>query len=750
MDDHRTGLRAPFLGVCVLVVLLAGTLLVTVGMARPASAQQYGQGPLDAVRAAAAANASCGLTADQLAAIMMTPTYPETGGTVPSPMTLSRYDDNAALYAFGTRSTPYIRAFWSPGVGMWQFDSAGGWNLTAASAIDAVSSAQQAASTIAYRWCNAPSSKTVDAPTRRQYAWGPWYACAVGTTCESIYNSLLVNGTLTASAVAGVDRYGGMVQRSCDVAGLGTGLTCWYVDPARAQGSNGWTQWPYVAGSGSTPLTAPFYDIEANGREYRYWISADTGYDADVVASKPVTADARTSLSWSKGALLCDVTTARGSCGAQARVATTPWGQFAGNPIGNLDAVSAALDGSVTVAGWSIDPDTNDPVTVHLYVDGVWGGQFVADVSRPDVAAAVPGYGDQHGFAFTVGVAPGQHQICLYAINLGPTGTTNPLLGCRQVSIQGNPFGSLDSVTPGLGSIVASGWAIDPDTTGPVTVTLTVDGAAAGQTVASLSRPDVGEAFPRAGAAHGFQVAVSARPGSHQLCAVALNQGPNGNANTPIGCGSVTVSGSPFGSFDLAAAGPGGVFVGGWAIDPSGAAVTAQVTVDGVVAGTLTTGQARPDVAAVFPGRGDSSGFSGTIAASPGGHQVCVSLLDQSAGGTPRLLRCAAVTVWSGNPFGNLDGASRTGDVVTLTGWAIDPDTASPVTVHVYVDGAWGGAFVASTPRPDVGAAYPGFGALHGLSASVPVPAGAPATVCAYTINQGPGTTNPLLGCRVL
>ena len=47
-----------------------------------------------------------------------------------------------------------------------------------------------------------------------------------------------------------------------------------------------------------------------------------------------------------------------------------------------------------------------------------------------------------------------------------------------------------------------------------------------------------------------------------------MNQGPNGSGTTPIGCGTATVSGSPFGSLDLSSAGPGGVFVAGWAIDP--------------------------------------------------------------------------------------------------------------------------------------------------------------------------------------
>ena len=41
-------------------------------------------------------------------------------------MTLSRWDTQSSLWAFGNKSTPYQRAFWHPGVGMWQFDSAGG------------------------------------------------------------------------------------------------------------------------------------------------------------------------------------------------------------------------------------------------------------------------------------------------------------------------------------------------------------------------------------------------------------------------------------------------------------------------------------------------------------------------------------------------------------------------------------------------------------------------------------------------
>jgi hypothetical protein len=46
-----------------------------------------------------------------------------------------------------------------------------------------------------------------------------------------------------------------------------------------------------------------------------------------------------------------------------------------------------------------------------------------------------------------------------------------------------------------------------------------------------------------------------------------------------------------------------------------------------------------------------------------------------------------------------------TGSVV-VAGWAIDPDTASPIAVHVYVDGQ-GYALGASLGRPDVAAVFP-------------------------------------------
>ena len=81
-----------------------------------------------------------------------------------------------------------------------------------------------------------------------------------------------------------------------------------------------------------------------------------------------------------------------------------------------------------------------------------------------------------------------------------------------------------------------------------------------------------------------------------------------------------------------------------------------------------------------------------------------------------------------------------------MTGWEIDPDTAAPGRVHVYVDGT-ATAVVAGNPRGDIAAAYPLYGAGHGYDVTIPALPGYHG-VCAYGINSaGPGG-NTTLGCK--
>jgi hypothetical protein len=73
-------------------------------------------------------------------------------------------------------------------------------------------------------------------------------------------------------------------------------------------------------------------------------------------------------------------------------------------------------------------------VAVHVYVDGGFGGEFLANGSRPDVGAAYPGAGDAHGWSYAAAAAPGAHTVCVYAIDAEIL-TRNTPLGCRQVAV---------------------------------------------------------------------------------------------------------------------------------------------------------------------------------------------------------------------------------------------------------------------------------------------------------------------------
>jgi hypothetical protein len=79
------------------------------------------------------------------------------------------------------------------------------------------------------------------------------------------------------------------------------------------------------------------------------------------------------------------------------------------------------------IAGWVVDPDDKSRnVEVHVYVDGlpgqVNGYSILANTSRPDVGAAYPGYGNNHGFEFTIPAAyfnGNNHTFYVFAIKNG-------------------------------------------------------------------------------------------------------------------------------------------------------------------------------------------------------------------------------------------------------------------------------------------------------------------------------------------
>ncbi len=415
-------------------------------------------------------------------------------------------------------------------------------------------------------------------------------------------------------------------------------------------------------------------------------------------------------------------------------------------PIGNFESGTATID-SATLRGWVLDPETADPIDVHLYVNGQWGGAFTASKPRADIAAAYPSYGPNHGFEMTFPVGLGTFEACIYAINVGVG--YNQLVGCRSVSTpSGPPFGGVNGASALAGTATVSGWVIDPDTPEPTRVHVYVNGNWGGDYLADVARDDVAAAYPGYGNAHGFTATVPVVGGSNEVCAFGINVG--GGYNQALGCVTVrTPTGPPFGNLESTVVSGNQATLNGWAADPDqpSTPVAVHVYVNGGWGGAFTANGQRADVGAAYPGYGDQHGFSTPVTLAGGTNQVCAFAINIGAGYNQQL-GCRTVTLPSGSPFGNIEWTQVSGTDALLGGWAIDPDTAQAVQLHVYVNGAWGGIYTADALRADVGSAYPGYGANHGFSIAVPVPAGS-SNVCVYGINVGVGY-NQAIGCRVI
>jgi hypothetical protein len=149
---------------------------------------------------------------------------------------------------------------------------------------------------------------------------------------------------------------------------------------------------------------------------------------------------------------------------------------------------------------------------------------------------------------------------------------------------------------------------------------------------------------------------------------------------------------------------PGGISLGGWARDqdvPNGP-IAIRITVNGQTAGTVKANSMRAD------GALDFNGFVPTNAT---GNVTVQAWAQDDVGTLETNLGSKSITL-SSDPVGYLDDVQSGASSVWVRGWAIDPDVAAPISVHVYQDGAFVTAATADSTRNDVAAAYPGYGAL--------------------------------------
>lgn len=299
-------------------------------------------------------------------------------------------------------------------------------------------------------------------------------------------------------------------------------------------------------------------------------------------------------------------------------------------PFGNVESAHGGA-GEVRIIGWAIDRDIAGPVKLKVYVDGKRVRKARAGKRRRDIGRIYPGFGDHHGFDFTVAAEPGAREICVYAKNRKGS-KAQTLIGCANIVVPtGSPFGSVDLVSQVLGGVLVKGWVIDPDVDGPAKVKVLVDGSAVATLTADLPRRDVGRAQPGFGPRHGFEAIIAVDGGTHEICIRAKDVG-KGRART-LGCRTIAVStGSPQGLVDGVVVLAGRVRLTGWAIDPDIVApVTVRLSVDDVVVAEQQAALTRTDVADSFPLHGPDHGFEFEQAVGSGHHEVCVTAVDNGS-----------------------------------------------------------------------------------------------------------------------
>jgi hypothetical protein len=414
--------------------------------------------------------------------------------------------------------------------------------------------------------------------------------------------------------------------------------------------------------------------------------------------------------------------------------------------IGRVDAVEHG--GNTTrIIGWALDYDTQAPVTVQAYVHGALVAETPTGAPRPDVERDHPGYGPGRGFVLDVPHPGPAHAICVVARNAGH-GEGGADLGCHPVPVRltGSPYGHLDVAIGGRRTVRVAGWVLDPDRPDATAVHVHVGGRLAGTALAHAARPDVGAAYPRSGPAHGFDVTVVAPPGPQEVCVYGIDIG-GGSPNSRIGCRTVTVAdGQPFGVVDHLAALPGMVHVRGWALDPDTTSPVPVHVYDGTrLLGGGLANRDRPDVGAAHPGMGAAHGFDLMFTIDGGRRLIRTYAVDVAGSDANALIDERWLDVPAGPPIGVLDIAEGRPGAIRVAGWALDPDTARPIDVHVYTDSRFAGGGRADGSRPDVGRAHPFHGSRHGFDLVLDAAPGFH-VVQVYGINQGVPDPNALVG----
>jgi hypothetical protein len=206
-------------------------------------------------------------------------------------------------------------------------------------------------------------------------------------------------------------------------------------------------------------------------------------------------------------------------------------------------------------------------------------------------------------------------------------------------------------------------------------------------------------------------------------------------------CKTVQINFTPTASLSTLTATRNGVKVGGWATDPdTKSAISVDLSVDG--------NHVRTVKADGTGGTRSGHNFSTALALKSGDHNVCAVGLNVLYGTHNSKASCKTITL-ALKPFGKFESLKRASGSTNLavTGWALDPDTDSPISVKVTLDGKAYATINANTARSDIDSTYP-YGADHGISTTVTANDGEH-TVCMTAVNVGGGSDGSL-GCKLI
>jgi hypothetical protein len=302
----------------------------------------------------------------------------------------------------------------------------------------------------------------------------------------------------------------------------------------------------------------------------------------------------------------------------------TNWDAATSRPFGFIDSMAQGPSGSVTFSGWAIDPSASGaPSQVRVDAPGV-STTLTADQSRPDVGAAYPNYGSDHGYSGSLTMAgPGYQHVCVTALR--NDGGPSTLIGCRYVYIDdptgSGPVGSFTLLRGIPGGFTVSGTVHDPSSpSSPLSMYIEVNGAR----IANLTSAAKTGAF--------WVQPAGLVAGTADVCAVAMNIGSGPNMR--FACSTVAIqSAPPVGGWDWVGGNPqGDIGFTGWAYDPETLGpIQVEVAIDGR-RWRFTANQYRSSLASMLGGYGGNHGWGATVHVGTGVHHVCIGPVDVPTG----------------------------------------------------------------------------------------------------------------------